>query len=148
MKYEVTKTFTAGALAGLTITEVTSVEFAVGFRCENPIGGGSPYVVTSVKEVTTPEQVLRNRQSNFQNIEVLNDWIHDFLSEENRAAASAFSTASSALAGLGISKVAAFSAISVLDEHVGDALKDGNNDLVVALCAGLLKLESIAGRRF
>ena len=112
MKYEVIKTFTAGALSGLTVTEVTSVEFAVGFRCDNPIGG-SP-----------PEQVLRNRQSNFQNIEVLNEWIHEFLAEENRAAVAAFSTASSALAGLGISKVAAHSAMSVLDEHVGDALKD------------------------
>jgi hypothetical protein len=49
-KYEITKTFTAGLLVGLTITETTTVKFAVGFRCDNPVAG-SPYVITAVKEV-------------------------------------------------------------------------------------------------
>jgi hypothetical protein len=47
-KYEVTKTFTSGLLKGLTITEVTSVKFEVGFICEKPCAG-SPYIITAVK---------------------------------------------------------------------------------------------------
>lgn len=45
-RYHVTKKFIAGPLAGLEITETTVVRFAVGFKCEKPIGG-SPYVVTA-----------------------------------------------------------------------------------------------------
>lgn len=46
MTYRVTKLFTSGLLAGLTITETTTVAFRVGFRCEKPIGG-SAYVITA-----------------------------------------------------------------------------------------------------
>jgi hypothetical protein len=40
-KYEVTKTFTSGLLKGLTYTEVTSVNFVVGFSTKE-------YTITSV----------------------------------------------------------------------------------------------------
>jgi hypothetical protein len=49
-RYEVTKTFTSGLLAGLTITETTTVKFVVGFECKKPVGG-SPYRITAVKVV-------------------------------------------------------------------------------------------------
>jgi len=41
MKYEITKTFLSGPLAGLSITERTSVEFVEGFVCKKPIGRSS-----------------------------------------------------------------------------------------------------------
>lgn len=40
--YEITKTFTAGPLKGITITERTSARFTVGQTVDKPIGG-SPY---------------------------------------------------------------------------------------------------------
>ncbi len=49
-KFEVTKKFIGGLLKGLTCTEVTTVKFEVGFECRKPVGG-SPYIVTAVKEV-------------------------------------------------------------------------------------------------
>ena len=48
--FRVTKRFFSGLLAGLTITETTAVEFAVGFRCENPIGG-SGYEIMAVERI-------------------------------------------------------------------------------------------------
>lgn len=50
MLYRVTKRFIYGPLAGITIVEVTRVKFAVGFRCEKPIGG-SGYEVLAVEPV-------------------------------------------------------------------------------------------------
>lgn len=47
-RYRVTRLFTGGLLAGLTYTEVTTVEFAVGFTCERPVGG-SPYRIIAVE---------------------------------------------------------------------------------------------------
>lgn len=49
-QFDVTKTFTGGLLAGLTITERTPVKFTVGFECHQPLGG-SPYRIDDVKEV-------------------------------------------------------------------------------------------------
>jgi len=48
-RYLVTRKFIGGILDGLTHTEVTSVQFDVGFRCENPVGG-SPYVIVACVE--------------------------------------------------------------------------------------------------
>ena len=48
--FRITKRFFSGLLAGLTITETTSVEFAVGFRCDTPIGG-SGYEIIAVDRV-------------------------------------------------------------------------------------------------
>lgn len=44
--YLVTKHFTGGLLAGLTIREKTPVNFPVGFDCPKPCAG-SPYRVTA-----------------------------------------------------------------------------------------------------
>lgn len=49
--YRVTKRFFSGILAGLTIVEVTSVRFRIGFRCEKPSGGSSGYEVIAVEPV-------------------------------------------------------------------------------------------------
>lgn len=48
MTYAVTKKFTGGLLAGLTIIEKTNVKFEVGFSCKKPIGG-SPYTIIAVE---------------------------------------------------------------------------------------------------
>jgi hypothetical protein len=48
--FRVVKRHTAGLLAGLTTTEVTSVSFPVGFVCEKAIGGGS-YVIEACDPV-------------------------------------------------------------------------------------------------
>lgn len=45
--YIVTKRFTGGWLKGLVLSEITSVKFETGFRCDKP-AGGSPYVVDFV----------------------------------------------------------------------------------------------------
>lgn len=47
-QYNVTSKFTAGTLAGLTHTGVTTVKFDVGFECRKP-AGGSPYVIVAVE---------------------------------------------------------------------------------------------------
>jgi hypothetical protein len=52
MKYEIVRHFTGGFLKGLTITEITSVKFGIGFICNHP-AGGSPYIIQSVKEIKT-----------------------------------------------------------------------------------------------
>lgn len=44
--YLVTKHFVSGALAGLVVTEKTSVRFNVGKTYHVACGGGSRYVVT------------------------------------------------------------------------------------------------------
>jgi hypothetical protein len=44
-KYQVSKKHTAGILAGLITTEITTVKFAVGFVCKKAIGGGSYIVI-------------------------------------------------------------------------------------------------------
>lgn len=49
-KYQITKKFIGGLLEGLTHTETTTVNFNIGFICNNPIGG-SPYEIISVKEI-------------------------------------------------------------------------------------------------
>ena len=50
MKYEITKRFLPGTLlAGITITEVTSVAFRLGYVCEKPCGGGSGYEIIRVR---------------------------------------------------------------------------------------------------
>ena len=49
-KYRITRLFIGGLLDGLTHTELTSVEFSVGFECHKPIGG-SPYRIISVERV-------------------------------------------------------------------------------------------------
>jgi len=54
-QFEVVKTFTGGLLAGITITELTPVRFAVGFECHQPLGG-SPYRIDSIKEVVPNAQ--------------------------------------------------------------------------------------------
>lgn len=48
--FEVTRQFISGPLAGLSFSEVSSVSFPVGFRCEKPMGG-SGYEITSCREV-------------------------------------------------------------------------------------------------
>lgn len=55
--YEIKKTFTAGGLAGITITERTTARFAVGQVVEKPIGG-SPYRIdaVSVAPATTQQE--------------------------------------------------------------------------------------------
>lgn len=52
-KFEVTKRFTAGALAGLTITEVTSVRFTVGKTYRECIGTGR-YRVEACRALGVP----------------------------------------------------------------------------------------------
>lgn len=47
--FKVTKRFTSGLLSGLTITEVTGVEFHVGQIVGKPAGGSSAYVVEAVE---------------------------------------------------------------------------------------------------
>ncbi len=49
--YKVTRKFIGGTLEGLEHTETTTVKFAIGFVCENPIGG-SPYKVVAVEPIT------------------------------------------------------------------------------------------------
>ena len=50
MKYEITKRFLPGTvLAGITITETTSVAFRLGYVCEKPCGGGSGYEIIRVR---------------------------------------------------------------------------------------------------
>lgn len=49
--YIITKEFIGGILKGLTCTQKTNVKFNVGFICNNPIGGTSPYKIISVLEV-------------------------------------------------------------------------------------------------
>lgn len=44
--YEITKTFTAGTLKGITVTEQSTVKLEVGFECKKPAGGSS-YIVTA-----------------------------------------------------------------------------------------------------
>jgi hypothetical protein len=46
--YQVTRTFTGGALKGLVHTETTSVAMTEGLVVDRPCGGGSPYRVTKV----------------------------------------------------------------------------------------------------
>lgn len=48
IRYAVTKTFTSGLLKGLTIVENTTMRFAVGFVCDQPVAG-SPYRIEAVK---------------------------------------------------------------------------------------------------
>jgi hypothetical protein len=48
--YEITKTFTDGALKGITITERTTARFTVGQIVAKPIGG-SPYRIDGVRAV-------------------------------------------------------------------------------------------------
>lgn len=50
--YEITKTFTAGILKGVTITEQTTVCWKVGQEVRKPIGG-SPYRIDSIKVVVS-----------------------------------------------------------------------------------------------
>ena len=50
MTYEITKTFTAGLLKGLTITERTTVRWTVGQIVAKPLGG-SAYRIVSVVAV-------------------------------------------------------------------------------------------------
>lgn len=45
-RFSVTKSHTAGILAGMTTTEITSCDFPIGFVVKKAIGGGS-YVVTN-----------------------------------------------------------------------------------------------------
>lgn len=49
-KYLVTREFVGGVLKGTKVTQLTSVKFEVGFRCDKPIGG-SPYVILACEEV-------------------------------------------------------------------------------------------------
>ena len=49
--WKVTKQFTGGLLNGLTIEEVTSVHFPVGFVYNGRSGLGSPFVVIAVEEI-------------------------------------------------------------------------------------------------
>lgn len=46
-KYQITKLFTAGLLAGITVTERTDVAWKVGQEVRKPVGG-SPYKITAV----------------------------------------------------------------------------------------------------
>lgn len=46
-RYSVTKVFTSGILAGLSVTEVTGVSFPSGFVCANPVAG-DPYIITHI----------------------------------------------------------------------------------------------------
>jgi len=43
-KFKLTKRFTGGLLAGITIVELSTVQFPVGFVCEHPCAG-DPYVI-------------------------------------------------------------------------------------------------------
>jgi hypothetical protein len=52
MQFSVTKRFTAGVLAGLTITETTPVQFEVGREYRECIGSGS-YVVEACEPQAT-----------------------------------------------------------------------------------------------
>ena len=45
-KFKVTRKFTGGLLKGQTFTEISTVDFPVGFECNKPIGNGSPYIIT------------------------------------------------------------------------------------------------------
>lgn len=49
-KYRVTQEFTGGLLEGITANFIWRYCPAVGFRCDNPVGG-SPYVVTAVEQI-------------------------------------------------------------------------------------------------
>ena len=48
--FRITKRFFSGLLAGLTITEMTAVQYAVGFRCKSPVGG-SGYEILAVERI-------------------------------------------------------------------------------------------------
>lgn len=50
-QYLVTKQFTGGLLAGITVKEATSVKFPVGFVTKPPYFG-SPYKVVDCKPIT------------------------------------------------------------------------------------------------
>ena len=50
-QYRVTRQFISGTLKGLHYTEITSVEFEVGFICNKPCAGDSGYQITSVEKV-------------------------------------------------------------------------------------------------
>lgn len=52
-KYTVTRKFTAGVLAGLTHTEITSIKWEVGRKVAKPCGGSSPYVIVACVEVAS-----------------------------------------------------------------------------------------------
>lgn len=47
--YSVTKRFFSGLLKGLETTEVTTVKFEEGFRCERPIGGSGYEIISCVR---------------------------------------------------------------------------------------------------
>lgn len=49
-QYRVTRRFTGGNLEGLEYTAIQGYAPAVGFRCDNPIGG-SPYEIIAVERV-------------------------------------------------------------------------------------------------
>lgn len=48
--YTVTRQFTGGLLVGIVYTEKSTVFMPVGFQCEKPCGGGSPYVIVACAE--------------------------------------------------------------------------------------------------
>jgi len=50
MEFRVTKRFIAGTLAGMTISEITTVKFLVG-KTYGGNGFGSKYIVDSVEEL-------------------------------------------------------------------------------------------------
>ena len=51
-RYLITKTFTGGTLAGLTITERTTVRWTEGQEVKRPLGG-SPYRIDKVEIAPT-----------------------------------------------------------------------------------------------
>ena len=52
-KYEVTKRFVSGMLAGLTITETTDVKFTPSRKVVKPCAGSSAYVVEACMKVAS-----------------------------------------------------------------------------------------------
>ena len=50
-KFKVTREFTGGILNGQTFTEISGIQFEVGFNCSNPVGNGSPYIITACDRV-------------------------------------------------------------------------------------------------
>lgn len=57
--YKITKLFTSGILAGLTVTEATSVHMEVGFESKG-ILGTSGYKVVAVEELYEVQELPNN----------------------------------------------------------------------------------------
>ena len=49
-QYKVTRLFVGGILEGLEYTEVTAIEYTLGWVCNKPIGG-SPYKIIRIEKV-------------------------------------------------------------------------------------------------